>query len=240
MIPACSSSYQVLYTMENTTSRKYYIAPSILSADFTKLGEQVKIAENAGCDWIHIDIMDGHFVPNMSMGRLALEAWKRVIGLPLDDHLMVKQPEKFVKIFAESGADHLTVHVEATQNIHRLLQKIKELGCKPGITLNPGTPASAIKPIIHMVHHVLVLTVNPGFGGQDFLTETLPKIKKIRSKLDQVNPKALIQVDGGISPSTLPQVIAAGAQVFVAGKAIFNHPEGIPAGIQSLKNLLPD
>jgi ribulose-phosphate 3-epimerase len=225
--------------MEKQPTKKYFIAPSILSADFSKLGEQVKIAESAGCDWIHIDVMDGHFVPNMSMGRLALEACSRITELPLDVHLMVKQPEKFVEIYAESGANHLTVHVEATHNIHRLLQKIRELGCKVGITLNPGTPASAIEPVIHMVDHVLVLTVNPGFGGQGFLSETLPKIKQIRQKLDQVNQEALIEVDGGISVSTLPDVIKAGAQVFVAGNAVFNHPRGISTGIQSLKKLLP-
>ncbi len=225
--------------MEGKSTKKYYIAPSILSADFSELGAQVKTAESAGCDWIHVDIMDGHFVPNMSMGRLALEACNRITELPLDVHLMVKQPEKFVGYFAKSGADHLTVHVEATQNIHRLLQHIRELGCKAGITLNPGTPVSAIEPILHMVDHVLILSVNPGFGGQKFLPEVLPKIKDIRQKLDQVNPNVLIEVDGGISTSTLPQLIKSGVQVFVAGNAIFKHPEGIQAGIQSLKNLFP-
>jgi ribulose-phosphate 3-epimerase len=225
--------------MSKDSFRKFYIAPSILSADFTELGQQVKIAEAAGADWIHIDIMDGHFVPNMSMGRLALEACRRVSKQPLDVHLMVQEPEKFVEIFAASGADHLTVHVEATSNIHRLIQNIRELGCKAGVTLNPGTPASALGPILHLVDQVLVLTVNPGFGGQEFLPETLPKIKKIRQRLDQVNPDALIEVDGGITASTLPLVIEAGAQVFVAGNAIFNHPDGISAGVQALKNLLP-
>lgn len=225
--------------MSKVSFRKFYIAPSILSADFTELGQQVKIAEAAGGDWIHIDIMDGHFVPNMSMGRLALEACRRVTQQPLDVHLMVQEPEKFVEIFAASGADHLTVHIEATSNIHRLIQNIRELGCKAGVTLNPGTPASALGSILHLVDQVLVLTVNPGFGGQEFLPETLPKIKKIRQRLDQVNPDALIEVDGGITVSTLPLVIEAGAQVFVAGNAIFKHPDGISAGVQALKNLLP-
>jgi ribulose-phosphate 3-epimerase len=225
--------------MQNKAQKNFYIAPSILSADFTNLGEQVRLAEYAGCDWIHVDIMDGHFVPNMSMGRLALEACRRVTELPLDVHLMVKEPENFVEIFANSGADHLTVHIEATPNIHRLLQNIKEFGCRAGITLNPGTPACVIEPVLHMVEQVLVLTVNPGFGGQSFLTETIPKIKEIRQMLDQINPDALIEVDGGISVNTLPQVIDAGAQVFVAGSAIFKHHDGIAAGIQSLQSLLP-
>ena len=225
--------------MNNASYRQFYIAPSILSADFTELGQQIKIAEAAGGDWIHVDIMDGHFVPNMSMGRLALEACRKITKQPLDVHLMVQEPEKFVEIYAESGADHLTVHIEATQQSHRLLQKIRELGCKVGITLNPGTPASVLEPILHMVDQVLVLTVNPGYGGQEFILETLPKIKEIRQKLDQINPNALIEVDGGISASILPQVIEAGAQVFVAGNAIFNHPEGIFAGVQALKSLLP-
>jgi ribulose-phosphate 3-epimerase len=225
--------------MNSGTPPKYYIAPSILSADFRELGNQVEKAENAGCDWIHVDIMDGHFVPNMSMGRLALEACHKITKLPLDVHLMVNNPERFVEIFAESGANHLTVHIEATTNIHRLLQNIRELGCKVGISLNPGTPAIMIDPVLHMVNLVLVLTVNPGYGGQSFLVETLPKIKEIRQRLDQVNPEALIEVDGGISASTLPQVIAAGAQVFVAGNAIFNHPQGITAGIRSLREIIP-
>jgi len=225
--------------MNSGLTKKYYIAASILSADFRELEKQIKKAEEAGCDWIHVDIMDGHFVPNMSMGRLALEACRKITELPLDVHLMVNNPERFINMFAESGANHLTVHVEATPNIHRLLQNIRELGCKVGITLNPGTSSFMIDPVIHMVDQVLVLTVNPGFGGQSFLHETLPKIKEIRQKLDQVNPDALIEVDGGISSSTLPQVIAAGAQVFVAGNAIFNHPEGIATGIQSLRDLLP-
>jgi len=221
-------------------TQPYLIAPSILSADFSILGEQVKAAEEAGGDWIHVDIMDGHFVPNMSMGPKALMACKRVTTLPVDVHLMVQEPEKFVQIFAEAGADHLTVHAEATPNIHRLLQRIQQLGCKAGVVINPGTPASVLDPILHMVHLVLVMTVNPGYGGQKFLPEMLPKIREIREKLDDLNPDAYIQVDGGISAATLPQVIEAGAQVFVAGNAIFNHPDGIRGGILALRHLMPN
>jgi ribulose-phosphate 3-epimerase len=226
--------------MNATSPQQFIIAPSILSADFTELGHQIKAIEAAGGDWIHIDIMDGHFVPNMSMGRLAVEACRRSTQLPLDIHLMVKEPERFVEMFAKAGADHLIVHVEATPHIHRLLENIQQLGCRAGITLNPGTPAASLYPVLHMVSHVLVMTVNPGFGGQKFLPETLPKIKEIRQKLDLVNPEALIEVDGGIEAATLPKVIDAGAQIFVAGNAIFNHPNGIAGGIQALTNCLPN
>jgi ribulose-phosphate 3-epimerase len=217
----------------------YYLAPSILSADFSKLGQQIQALESAGADWIHIDIMDGHFVPNMSMGRLAVEACKRVTNLPIDVHLMVQQPESVVPLFAESGADHITVHIEATTHIHRTLQQIHELDCKAGITLNPGTPIAALAAVLPMVDLVLVMTVNPGFGAQSFLPESLNRIQQIRHQLDQVNPKAVIEVDGGISAQTLPRVLEAGAQSFVAGNAVFNHPDGLAAGVSALRACLP-
>ena len=221
-------------------SNKFFIAPSILSADFTNLSEDIKTAEAAGADWIHVDIMDGHFVPNMSMGIKAVQACREITNLPLDTHLMVREPEKFVDIYAEAGVSHLTVHVEATPNIHRLLQKIQESGCKPGITLNPGTHYSLVEPVLPMVFQVLVMTVNPGYGGQKFIPDTLTKIRKIRELLEHVNPEALIAVDGGISEDTLPKVIEAGAQVFIAGNALFNHPNGVAAGIKGFKDLLTD
>lgn len=221
-------------------SKKFIVAPSILAADFSQLREQIQAVENAGADWIHVDIMDGHFVPNMSMGRKALEAGKRVTKLPMDVHLMVEKPENFIQWYADSGADRLTVHIEATPNIYRVLQRIRELDCKVGITLNPGTPASSLDNVLHLVDLVLVMTVNPGFGAQKFLPATLLKIREIRDKLDQINPKALIQVDGGISSATIGQVIEAGAQVFVAGSAIFKHPDGPAAGVAALKACIPD
>ena len=219
-------------------SKEIFIAPSILSADFSRLGDELQTIENAGADWIHVDIMDGHFVPNMSMGRKALEACKKVSHLPLDVHLMVEFPERFIGWYAQSGADHLTVHIEATPNIHRVLQHIHELGCKAGIAINPGTPASTLDAVINIVDLILVMTVNPGFGAQMFLPETLQKIKEIRRQLDQKNPKALIQVDGGISTSTIRDVAEAGAQVFVAGNAIFNHPSSPTVSITELKDCL--
>jgi ribulose-phosphate 3-epimerase len=220
-------------------SPPYLIAPSILSADFSNLRGAIETVERAGADWIHVDIMDGHFVPNMSMGRKALEACRQITQLPLDVHLMVQAPENFIEWYAESGADHLTVHVEATPNLHRILQRIRELNCRVGVTLNPGTSASALDMVLHMVDLVLVMTVNPGFGAQTFLPETLPKIREIRQKLDQINPQAVIQVDGGISSKTIDQVIEAGAQVFVAGNAVFKHPNGPAAGVTALKAHFP-
>ena len=220
-------------------SKRFTLVPSILSADFSRLESELKTVEDAGADWIHVDIMDGYFVPNMSMGRKALEACKKITQLPLDVHLMVQSPENFIEWYAQSGADHLTVHIEASPNIHRVLQRIHELGCKAGITLNPGTPAISLDSVLHLVDLVLVMTVNPGFGAQDFLPETLPKIREIRQKLDRINPPAKIMVDGGISTSTIRQVAEAGAQVFVAGNAIFKHPDGAAAGIAALKSELP-
>ena len=219
-------------------AKEFIIAPSILSANFARLEEELRAIENSGADWVHVDIMDGHFVPNMSMGRKALEACRKVTQLPLDVHLMVEKPENFIEWYAQSGADHLTIHVEATPNVHRVLQQISDLECKSGITINPGTPASSLDAVLHMVDLVLVMTVNPGFGAQNFLPETLPKIKSIRKKLNQVNPDALIQVDGGISSSTICLAAEAGAQVFVAGNAVFNDPNGPAAGVDNLKSSL--
>ena len=219
-------------------TQRYFIAPSILSADFASLSREIEAAEAAGADWIHIDIMDGHFVPNMSMGIKAVEACRRITDLPLDTHLMVREPEKFIDIYSQAGASHLSVHIEATPHIHRLLQKIEEIGCKAGITLNPGTPYTSIEPVLPLVFQVLVMTVNPGYGGQAFINESLSKIRNIRRLLDQVNPQALIAVDGGISKATITKVVNAGAQVFIAGNAIFNHPDGVSAGIRDLSDLL--
>lgn len=212
----------------------FLIAPSILSADFANLGDQISQAEEAGADWIHIDVMDGHFVPNLTMGPVVVEACRRITKLPLDVHLMVNSPESLLEAFANAGADRLTVHVEAAANAQEILQTIKQLGCKAGLALNPDTPASAIEPALPMLDLALAMTVNPGYSGQDFIADTLPKITTIRQMLDDVNPDADVEVDGGIDKDTLPQAKAAGANVFVAGSAVFNHSEGIAAGIQAL------
>jgi ribulose-phosphate 3-epimerase len=218
----------------------YWISTSILSADFTRLGEQIQAAERGGADWIHVDVMDGHFVPNLTMGPFIVEACRRVTNLPLDVHLMVESPERLLKPFAQAGASHLTVHVETCPQLQRTLQQIRELGCKPGIVLNPGTPASQIEPLLHLADIVLVMSVNPGYSGQHFLPEVLPKVTQIRQMLDRINPEAVIEIDGGMNTTTLPQALKAGVQVFVAANAIFNHPEGIEAGVRALRACFPD
>lgn len=217
----------------------YLISASILSSDFTRLGEQIQEAERAGVDWIHVDIMDGHFVPNLSMGPVIVEACRRVTQLPLDVHLMVESPEILLPAFAQAGATNLTVHVETCPHLHRTVQIIHELGCKAGVVLNPSTPANLLEPILPLVDLVLVLSVNPGYAGQTFLPEVLPKISTLRRELDAVNPYAWLEVDGGINLQTLPLARDAGVNVFVAAHAIFNHPQGITAGVQQLRSLLP-
>jgi len=217
----------------------YLISASILSSDFTRLGEQIQEAEHAGVDWIHVDIMDGHFVPNLSMGPVIVEACRRVTQLPLDVHMMVESPEILLPAFAQAGATNLTVHVETCPHLHRTVQIIHELGCKAGVVLNPSTPANLLEPILPLVDLVLVLSVNPGYAGQTFLPEVLPKISTLRRELDAVNPHAWLEVDGGINLQTLPLARDAGVNVFVAAHAIFNHHHGITAGVQQLRSLLP-
>jgi ribulose-phosphate 3-epimerase len=218
---------------------RYLIAPSILSSDFTRLGEQIREAEQAGADWIHIDVMDGHFVPNLTMGPFIVEACRRITELPLDVHLMIETPERLLEAFARAGASNLSVHVETCPNLHRTLQTIHELGCKAGVVLNPATPASLVEPVLHMVDLVLVLSVNPGYSGQTFLPEVLPKVSFLREKLDEINPQAWLEIDGGMNTDTLPRALKAGANAFVAAHAIFDHPEGIAAGIHTLRSFFP-
>ncbi len=215
------------------------IAPSILSADFTRLGQQIQACQDVGADWIHVDVMDGHFVPNLTMGPFIVKACREVTDLPLDVHLMVEAPERLLAAFAQSGATNLTVHVETCPNLHRTLQIIRELGCKPGVTLNPGTPASHLDSVLHLIDLVLVMSVNPGYSGQSFLPEVLPKVSHLRQRLAEINPGAWLEIDGGMNATTLPLAQQAGAQVFVASSAIFNHPHGIAAGIKELRDCLP-
>ena len=218
------------------TSNQIIIAPSILSADFSRLGEQIREAELAGVDWIHVDVIDGHFAPNITMGPFIVEACRRITKLPLDVHLMISQPEKWIEPFAKAGADLISVHVENHPPLHRTLQSIHLAGCKAGVVLNPATPALLVEPILHMVELVLVMSVNPGFSGQSFLPEVLPKITQISRMLEEKNPSTVIEVDGGITPKTLPLVYQAGARVFVAGHGVFRHPSGIATAVAELRS----
>ncbi len=212
------------------------IAPSILSADFTRLGEQISEAESAGADWIHVDVMDGHFVPNLTMGPVIVEACRRATNLPLDIHLMIERPENLLEAFAQAGASSLIVHVETCPDIAGTLKMIKSLGCKAGVTLNPETPASALEPALNLADQVLVLTVHPGYSGQAFMPEIVSKVVEVRHRLDEIQSTAWLEVDGGISAATVSRVREAGAEAFVAAYAVFHHPDGIAAGIQALRN----
>ena len=211
------------------------IAPSILAADFSRLAEAVQAAEAAGADYIHVDVMDGHFVPNISIGPPVVRALRRVTRLPLDVHLMISDPMRYVPAFAEAGADGLTVHVEATPHLHRVVQQIRDVGIRPGVSLNPATPATAISEIVNDVDLVLVMTVDPGFGGQPFIEHTLHKISQVREMLESAGSEAELEVDGGIEPHTAQRVVAAGAMVLVAGTAIFGAPEGVAAAIKAIR-----
>lgn len=198
------------------------IAPSILSADFTCLGEELSRIEKAGADWVHIDVMDGRFVPNITYGPIIVEACKKASRLALDVHLMIQDPDRHIPEFARAGADYISVHVEACPHLHRTLQLIKSLGVKAGAALNPGTPLSSVQWVIDQLDFVLVMSVNPGFGGQKFIPACIDKIAALDQMLKKADSPALIQVDGGINPETIQKVSQAGATSFVAGSAIFN------------------
>lgn len=201
------------------------IAPSILSADFARLADEVAAVERAGADLLHVDVMDGHFVPNLTVGPPIVESLKKVTKLPLDVHLMITNADAFIPDFIKAGADYLTVHVEACPHLHRTIQSIKERGVKAGVTLNPATPISSLQEIMGEVDLVLIMSVNPGFGGQKFIHSVLKKITQARTMLDQINSHALLEVDGGIKADNARDVVAAGATVLVAGSAIFSQPD---------------
>ncbi len=213
------------------------IAPSILSANFAELGNEIKDVEKGGADYIHVDVMDGHFVPNITLGPMIVEAIRPLTTLPLDVHLMIENPSQYITAFADAGADYITVHVEADLHLHRTIQMIKSKGVKAGVVLNPATPAEMIKPVLQDVDMVLLMTVNPGFGGQSFIPSVVPKIKQIRDWANEINPTLEIEVDGGINPETAAICAEAGADVFVAGSAIYNQIDR-GAAIEELKKSL--
>lgn len=204
------------------------IAPSILSADFGRLAEEVAAVERAGAHWIHVDVMDGKFVPNITIGPLVAKAVRRATKLPVDCHLMIMEPERYVKDFADAGADVISVHPEATIHLERTLQLIRSLGKRAGVVLNPSTPESVVEYVMHCVDLVLVMSVNPGFGGQAFIPQVLPKIERLRAMIDKTGRAIDLQVDGGITPDTIASARRAGADCFVAGNAVFGKKEGTP------------
>ncbi len=214
---------------------KIYIAPSVLSADLTKLVEQVKIVEENGADFIHVDVMDGHFVPNITYGPAFVKTLKSITNLPLDVHLMIENPDNYIKNFAEAGASIITVHVEACKHLNRTVNYIKSFGIKAGVSLNPATPIYSLEEIIADIDLLLVMSVNPGFGGQKFIESSVAKIEKAKKLIDESQSNALIEVDGGISPETAQLVAKAGARILVAGNAIFNA-ENIGEAVLSIKH----
>lgn len=201
---------------------KILIAPSILSADFARLGEEVEAVEAAGADWIHVDVMDGRFVPNITIGPLVVKALRKVTKLPLDVHLMIVEPEKYIDAFAEAGADTITIHVEACTHLHRALHHIRSLKKRASVVLNPSTHESSIEYVMNELDQILVMSVNPGFGGQSMIPEVLPKVRAIRRMIDERKLPIDLEIDGGITVETAPQAIAAGARALVAGNAVFN------------------
>jgi ribulose-phosphate 3-epimerase len=211
------------------------LAPSVLAADYTRLGEQVREAAAAGADYIHVDVMDGRFVPNITVGPLVVEALRRATDLPLTVHLMIVEPERHIEAFAQAGASILTVHPEAGPHLHRLVQMTKGLGVRSGVALNPASPLALIEEVLAEVDLVLLMTVNPGWGGQAFLPSVLPKIRRLRRMLDQQGLAAELAVDGGISAETAPLVVEAGARVLVAGSAVFRHADGVAAAMALIK-----
>lgn len=215
--------------------RPVRISPSLLSCDFGRLAEEVRAVEAAGADWVHVDVMDGRFVPNITIGPVVVEAIKRVATKPLDVHLMIVEPERYVEAFAKAGADVLTVHAEASPHLHRTLQQIRKAGAKPAVVLNPSTPLSAIEEVLGEVEMVLLMSVNPGFGGQGFIESTVDKVRRLRGMLDARGLDTDIEVDGGINAETAKRVVEAGATVLVAGSYVF----GAKSYAEAIRSLRP-
>ena len=219
----------------SSSQQKIKLAPSILSADFGRLGEQVAEVDRAGADYIHVDVMDGRFVPNLTIGPVVVQGIRGSTNLPLDVHMMVVEPERLVEDFAKAGADHLIVQAEACPHLHRVLQQIREVGCKAGVAINPGTSLSAIEEVLPLLDVVLVMSVNPGFGGQKLIPETVGKVVRMRRILDEGGYSAELQVDGGVNEATARTIVEAGATVLVAGSAVFNEKESVADAMDRLR-----
>jgi ribulose-phosphate 3-epimerase len=223
--------HSYLYAIMNTVK----IMPSVLSADFRSLGQQVQEVEHAGADGIHLDVMDGRFVPNITIGPFIVEAVRQTTTLPLDVHLMIVEPEKYIGEFAKAGADIISVHQEASPHLHRTIQQIKDHGKKAGVVLNPSTPLSTLEEVLNDVDLILIMSVNPGFGGQSFIEPSVAKVQRLRRMLDERGAHAELEIDGGIDATTAPRVVAAGATMLVAGSAVFRAPGGPAAGVKKLR-----
>ena len=212
------------------------IAPSILSADFARLSDEIGGIEEGGAEWVHVDVMDGHFVPNITIGPLIVDAARRSTNLPLDVHLMIKNPDHYVEAFVKAGADIVTVHQEACTHLHRTIQKIHELGAKAGVALTPGPSLEAIRDVLPYLDLLLVMSVNPGFGGQSYIEASTAKLGRARAMLDEVGSDAELEVDGGVGVSNVEEIVNAGASVVVAGSAVYGHPDGAAAGVRAIRS----
>jgi ribulose-phosphate 3-epimerase len=220
------------------SARATRIAPSILSADFGRLAEEIAAVEAGGADWIHVDVMDGHFVPNITIGPVVTEGARRATDLPLDVHLMIEEPDRYLEAFVAAGASVLTVHQEACRHLHRTLTHIRELGAKAGVALNPATPLASVQDVLPQIDLLLVMSVNPGFGGQSYIEASTEKVRRARAMLDEAGSEALIEIDGGVDAGNAAAIASAGADVLVAGSAVYGHPEGPAQGVRAIRGAL--
>jgi len=211
------------------------IAPSILSADFSRLADEIQAVEAGGADWIHVDVMDGHFVPNITIGPVITEGARRATELPLDVHLMIEEPDRYLAAFADAGADVLTVHQEACRHLHRTLERIRELGVKAGVAINPATPLEAVREVLPNVDLLLIMSVNPGFGGQSYIPSSSDKLRRARAMLEEIGSTAELEVDGGVIATNAAGIVESGASVLVAGSAVYGHEGGPAAGVRAIR-----
>ena len=216
------------------------IAPSILSCDFSRLAEEIEAAEAGGADWIHVDVMDGHFVPNITIGPVVTQSARRVTDLPLDVHLMIEDPDRYLEAFASAGADILTVHQEACRHLHRTVERIRQLGVRPGVAVNPATPLETVREVLPNVDLLLVMSVDPGFGGQSYIASSSDKLRRARAMLDEIGSKAELQVDGGVDAGNAAAIVAAGASVLVAGSAVYGHDGGAAGGVRAIRQAIAE